>query len=72
MFKNYDKCDYSTKSLKQLKSQLNIHVFLFQGSKIVWMQENPHEQWRLPNNFNEQNAINFVNYAINVFQQNND
>ena len=68
MFSSYDRVDYGSKSLKELKSQLSIHVFLFQNSKIIWMKENPHDEWRLPNNFNEQSARQFVNNAISIFR----
>lgn len=60
MFKNYDRVNYSSKNLQELKSQLNIHIFLLQASKKTWMMENPKVEWQLPQNFSKDKAFSFV------------
>lgn len=40
MFKNYDRVNYSSKNLQELKSQLQSQIFVFQASKKIFLEEN--------------------------------
>jgi len=69
IFEGYDRTDFSKKSLSQLKSQLQTQLLLFKNSRMCFQMEHPTAQWRLPQNFNEAQAEDFINGAINRFRQ---
>lgn len=56
MFKAYDRVNYSSKSIQELKSQLHSQIFIFQASRKVFNQENSNEVWQLPKNFDHRQA----------------
>ena len=67
MFRHYDRADYSRKTRVELMRQLKNQITIFKTSKIVWDAENPGVQWRLPENFNSQQASSFLEEARQVF-----
>lgn len=69
MFKHYDKVDYGHKNLKQLKSQLQIHIMLFKNSRIAFDQEHPNNKWELPREFDTERSINYIRQAKSMFQE---
>jgi hypothetical protein len=67
MFKNYDRVDYSSKSIQELKSQLQTQVFLFQASRKIFDEENPGVQWQLPKIFNKEQSVGIIKESIRLF-----
>lgn len=64
MFKNYDRVNYSSKSIAELKSQLQTQILLFKASLTVFREENKQTKWNLPSQFNHERAEMFLLNAI--------
>jgi hypothetical protein len=71
MFKSYDRVDYGSKNIQELKKQLQTQLYVFQASKMAFDQENPN-QWQLPSNFDIQKSKEFLHNALNFFDEKRD
>jgi hypothetical protein len=71
LFTNYDKIDYSSKTLLELQSQLQTHLTIFRASVNSYLEEYK-EAWNAPSNFNTQAASDFILLTLKQFDEIND
>ena len=70
-FGAYDKSNYKQKGLQQLQAQLHTQIFGLNTSKMVFQHEHP-KQWKLPSNFNGNDAEKFIGSCINFLKAQGD